>query len=159
MHTIETEYAKTLKIKDAQTNNYTIEHDAAIDYEVTLEKMFSDEAVITFRMQWTSKEEDNNHRPYERMCHNTGWWGERGDLVSAKMYSWLIELTNNAKELAEFQNMHVHGYTATVSGLVHSVPVMMKGKIRVKYSSLWLMGRILRSQNRFGSLFKTIQTL
>lgn len=126
LHTIETEYAKAVKIRDAQTNNYTIEHDAAIDYEATLEKMFSDEAVITFPMQWTSKE-DKNHRPYERMCHNTGWWGERGDLVSAKMYSWLIELTNNAKELAEFQNMHVNGFTATVSGLVRSVPVMTKG--------------------------------
>ena len=127
LQTIEKEYEKAVKVRDTQSSNHTIEHDAAIDYEATLEKMFSDEAIITFPMQWTGKD-DTNHRPYEKMCQNTGWWGERGDLVSAKMYSWLIELTNNAKELAEFQNMHVHGYTATVSGLVRSVPVMMKGK-------------------------------
>ncbi|WP_241608354.1 pilus assembly protein [Rosenbergiella epipactidis] len=127
LQTIKTEYAKAAKIRDAQTSYYTIEHDAAIDYEATLEKMFSDEAVITFPMQWTEKG-DTNHRPYERMCHHTGWWAQKGDLVSAKMYSWLIELTNNSKELAEFQTMNVQGYTATVSGLIRSVPVMTKGK-------------------------------
>ena len=121
------EYTKAVKIKSKQLSTLTVEHDDAIDYEATLNKMFSDEAIITFPMLWTGME-TFNYRPFGKMCHNAGWWGAKGDLASAKPYSWLIELTNNIKELDEFQNMNAQGYTATASGLVRSVPVMMKGR-------------------------------
>lgn len=121
------EYAKAVKIKNRQLTSLTVEHDDAIDYEATLKKMFGDEAIITFPMQWAEME-SFNYRPFGKMCHNAGWWKAKGDVSSAKPYSWLIELTHNAAELDEFQDMNAQGYTATVSGLVRSVPVMMKGR-------------------------------
>ena len=121
------EYAKAVKIRAKQVTALTVEHDEAIDYPATLEKMFGDEAIMTFPMLWTAME-DPNYRPFGRMCHHAGWLGHKGDLANAKPYSWLIELTNDAKQLNEFQDMNAQGYTATSAGLVRSVPVMMKGR-------------------------------
>ncbi len=123
---IEQQYAMAFKVRERQRTTKTIEHDDAIDYEATLNQMFSEEAIITFPMLWTDRE-NYSYRVYNLMCHNTGWWGQFGDLSSARLYSWLIELTNNANELHQFQNMEPQGWTATSSGLVRSVPVMMKG--------------------------------
>ncbi|WP_241650767.1 hypothetical protein, partial [Rosenbergiella collisarenosi] len=50
------EYTKAVKIKSKQLSTLTVEHDDAIDYEATLNKMFSDEAIITFPMLWTGME-------------------------------------------------------------------------------------------------------
>lgn len=124
--TILNEYAMAAKIRDRQITTLTIEHDDAIDYEATLDKMFGEEAIMTFPMLWAGMTE-RNYRIYYQMCHNTGWWGSNGQLTDARLRSWLIDLTNDASELHQFQNMQPQGYTATASGLVRSVPVMMKG--------------------------------
>lgn len=124
---ITNEYAKAAKVRDAQNRYFTIENIDAIDFPETLKKMFSDEAIITFPMLWAGMW-DSNYRTFKEMCHNTGWWDNSGQLADAKLHSWLIELTNDAKELEQFQNMKAQGWTATTSGLVRSVPVMMKGR-------------------------------
>jgi len=123
---IEQQYAMALKVRERQRTTLTIEHDDAIDYEATLNQMFGEEAIITFPMLWAERE-DYSYRVYNKMCHNTGWWGKDGQLTDARLYSWLIELTNNANELHQFQDMQPQGWTSTASGLVRSVPVMMKG--------------------------------
>lgn len=124
--TIEQQYAMAFKVRERQRSTYTIEHDDAIDYEATLNQMFGEQAIITFPMLWTDRD-NYRYRVYNQMCHNVGWWGSFGDLAGARLYSWLIELTNNANQLHQFQNMEPQGWTATTSGLVRSVPVMMKG--------------------------------
>lgn len=124
---ITNEYAKAARVRDAHNYHYTIENIDAIDFPETLKKMFSDEAIITFPMLWTGMW-DGDYRTFKEMCHNTGWWDNTGQLADAKLHSWLIELTNDAKELNQFQNMKAQGWTATTSGLVRSVPVMMKGR-------------------------------
>lgn len=126
MEIITNEYARAVQVKQAQLNSFTIEHIDAVDFPETLKRMFSDEAIITFPMLWTGRD-DAKYRTFSRMCHNTGWWNRDGQLADARLYSWLIELTNDAQELDQFQNMKPQGWTATSSGLVRSVPVMMKG--------------------------------
>lgn len=124
---ITNEYAKAVRLRDSQNYHFTIENIEAVDFPETLKKMFSDEAIITFPMLWTGMW-DSNFRTFKEMCHNTGWWNNDGQLADAKLHSWLIELTNDAQELNQFQNMKAQGWTATSSGLVRSVPVMMKGR-------------------------------
>ena len=127
LNIIKSEYDKALKVRNRHERLNTIEHADAIDFPETLKKMFSDEAIITFPMLW-SPLWDANFRAYDQMCLSSGSWKEPGELANNKLNSWLIELTDNAKELNEFQDMIPMGWTATTSGLVRSVPVMMKGR-------------------------------
>lgn len=128
---VKNEYAKAARIQAAQasaTKGQSIEQDSGIDYEATLQKMFSDEAIITFPMLWVKNASNADYRPFNQMCHHTGTWTNNNQLTNAKLSSWLIDLTNDKKKIDEFQTMQVGGWTATTSGLVRSVPVMMKGK-------------------------------
>ncbi|WP_146108553.1 TadE/TadG family type IV pilus assembly protein [Mixta gaviniae] len=122
------EYDKAYKVQQKQGTALTIEHDEAIDYEATLEKMFSDEAIITFPMVWGPMD-DYNYRAYSHMCHQGGWNHHQinNDFTRAKVRAWLIELTNDQAVLDQFQHMEAQGYTHLSSGLIRSVPVMMKG--------------------------------
>jgi len=128
---VKNEYAKAVRIQAAQANTIkgqSIEQDSAIDYEATLQKMFSDEAIITFPMLWVTSATNSAYRTFNQMCHHIGTWSNNNQLTNAKLSSWLIDLTNDKKKIDEFQTMQVGGWTATTSGLVRSVPVMMKGK-------------------------------
>jgi Flp pilus assembly protein TadG len=125
---IRAEYDKAYRVQTEQGTALTIEHDAAIDYEATLDSMFSDEAIITFPMAWGPMD-DLNYRAYSHMCHQGGWNNHQihNDFSHARVRSWLIELTNSQDELDQFQKMEPQGYTHISSGLIRSVPVMMKG--------------------------------
>jgi len=107
---------------------YTIVNEKSIDYEATLERMFSDDAVINFPMPWTGNG-DRNYRTFEGMCRNGGWYNHvsNNDLSRSTVRSWLIELTDDINKINEFQDMLQEGWTQTSSGLLRAVPVMAKG--------------------------------
>ena len=115
-------------------NRYdTILHEKSVDYAATLDSMFSDKAVITFPMLWTELAK-RAYRPFNGMCHNGGWYKHiaNNDLSRSTARSWLIELTSDTKVLDQFQQMLQQGWTQISSGLIRSVPVMMKGKNKRK---------------------------
>ncbi|MBT0719482.1 hypothetical protein HGT71_14640 [Rosenbergiella epipactidis] len=125
---ISEQYAKAIDVRDFHYKTQTIMHNSAIDYEATLDKMFGDEAIITIPVLW-SQEKDVDFRPFYEMCKSIGGWKNRGQLNDARLYSWLIELTNKKTELDQFQKMSPRGgQTATASALIRSVPVMMEGR-------------------------------
>ena len=129
------EYEKAAKVQADHQSAQTIEHDKAINYPATLEKMFSNEAIITFPMLWTPAESSGlAYRPYYQMCHQVGEWkhSPRRDLTKASADSWLIPLTNSKNTLDQFQSMAPAGWTHLSSGLIRSVPVMMEGSNRRK---------------------------
>ncbi len=130
---IEREYAKAARVYNEQRTTYTIEHDKAINYPATLEKMFSNEAIITFPMLWSpSSAVAAAYRPYYLMCQHVGEWKNNGDLTRQSALSWLISLTNSKASLDEFQNMTPAGRTHLSAALIRSVPVMMEGTNRRK---------------------------
>ncbi len=130
---IKSEYDKAYRVQSEQNSYLTIEHDKAINYEATLEQMFSEEAIKTFVMPWAGMQ-DSAYRAYNRMCHQAGWYNHTSgnSLVKATVRSWLIELTNDLQVLAGFQDMWQQGWTHISSGLIRSVPVMMKGRNKRK---------------------------
>ncbi|ARU93165.1 TadE/TadG family type IV pilus assembly protein [Tatumella citrea] len=130
---IEQEYAKAAKIFSRQAVTFTIEHDESINYPATLEKMFGNEAIITFPLLWTPYD-SADYRPWHYMCRQAGWWKHKAgnDLTKESALSWLIPLTNSKTELDQFQKMDPVGGTHLSSGLIRSVPVMMEGTNRRK---------------------------
>ena len=132
---IENEYAKAARVFTTQKSAYTIEHDEAINYTATLDKMFSDEAIITFPMLWsTASSASSAYRPYYQMCQQGGWWKHNtgNDLTNQSAASWLIPLTDSKPALDQFQNMEPSGWTHLSAALIRSVPVMMEGSNRRK---------------------------
>ena len=125
---IHEEYDRAYAIRKEQDSYLTIEHDAAINYEATLEKMFSEDAIITFPMVTWGSKANTDFRAYNEMCHHGADFDKsRIDVAQAKVYSWLIELTGDQQTLDQFQIMEPNGWTHISSGLIRSVPVMMKG--------------------------------
>lgn len=126
---IQEEYSRALAVQKKQGSLLTIEHDEAIDYPATLEKIFSEDAIITFPLSWSAMS-NSHYRAYSNMCHQGGWYHHvaNNDLSRASARAWLIELTNDLGKLDEFQHMLQQGWTHISSGLIRSVPVMMKGR-------------------------------
>ncbi len=122
------QYAKAVKVRTRQQYTVTIEHDEAINYPATLEKMFSDDAIITFPMQWGPRL-SIEYRPYYEMCHQAGWWWHvwGNDVAAQTARSWLIPLTDSKAQLDQFQSMEPYGWTHLSAGLIRSVPEMMRG--------------------------------
>lgn len=129
---IQREFLRAAKIQSRQVTTFTIEHDDAIDYPATLNKMFSDEAIITLPMPLTPL--DGTYAwGYNEMCRQAGWWNKStNNLVNRSPKAWLIPLTGDADQLHEFQSMEPYGWTHLSSALVRSVPVMMEGQNRRK---------------------------
>ncbi|MBS0910222.1 VWA domain-containing protein [Tatumella sp. JGM118] len=129
---IQREYLRAAKTQYKQLSTYTIEHDDAIDYPATLEKMFSDEAIITMPMPLTPLDGTYSWG-YNHMCRQAGWWNSRtNNMVNRAPKAWLIPLTGDAGKLHEFQSMEPYGWTHLSTALVRSVPVMMEGTNRRK---------------------------
>ncbi|WP_158784049.1 hypothetical protein [Pantoea sp. BAV 3049] len=124
-------------MKKYHDNYGTIFNDYVTDYQATLQEMFSDKAVITFPLEWTAMVKDKDHtynRPYSAMCLNGGWFRHvsNNDLSRSSARSWLVELTSDISVLDQFQDMQAYGNTQISSGLIRSVPVMMKGSNKRK---------------------------
>ncbi len=126
--------SETAKVRGVVQRHYTLFslfNDDAINYPATLTNMFSDSAIITFPMLWP-----RGHRPFQNMCENAGEYNPlypENDLSKAAPSSWLIELTRDKSTLAQIQTMKIAGSLVQASsGLVRSVPVMMKGRNKRK---------------------------
>lgn len=130
---IKKNYQRAYNIKVLQGKSYTFVTDETINYEATMKKMFTEEAIITFPLPWSSMDSEN-YRNFYRMCHQGGWYNHlsNNDMSRSSARSWLIELTSDLSVLDEFQNMWQQGWTQISSGLLRSVPVMMKGKNKRK---------------------------
>ena len=130
---INSEYSKAARVYSKQITTLTIEHDAAINYPATLEKMFGNDAIITFPVLWTPYA-SSSYRSYYQMCQQVGWWKHvpGSDMTKQSARSWLIPLTDSQSLLDQFQTMDAYGYTHLSSGLIRSVPVMMEGTNRRK---------------------------
>ncbi|WP_147199574.1 TadE/TadG family type IV pilus assembly protein [Pantoea sp. CCBC3-3-1] len=132
---IASERAKARHVVLMQYKWNSLFNDNAIDYQATLNNMFSNNAVITYPLLW-SRSTLSTFRPFQMMCENAGGYNPAlpdNDLSQAAPFSWLIELTNDKSELAQVENMSQAGsWTQISSGLVRSVPVMMKGRNKRK---------------------------
>lgn len=122
------EYDRAVQVKKDHNINYTIVNDKSIDYEATLENMFSDDAVITFPMPWAGLGTPAYY-VFDGMCRNGGWNNHVAgkDMSHSSARSWLIELTDDINIINEFQDMLQEGWTQTSSGLLRAVPVLAKG--------------------------------
>ena len=128
--------SEAAKARDVVSRHYTLNslfNDAAINYPATLEKMFYDSAIITFPLLW-SHFNRSSYRPFVNMCISAGGYTASNDLSKSIPTSWLIELTSDKSEMAQVETMKMpsSSWTQISSGLVRSVPVMMKGRNKRK---------------------------
>lgn len=134
-HIISRETEKVRNVVQTQHKWNSLFNNLAINYEATLANMFSDSAIITFPLLW-SRSSESAWRPFQTMCENAGGYNPASpdnDLSQATPYSWLIELTSDKSEMARIKNMKMSGsWSQASSGLVRSVPVMMKGRNKRK---------------------------
>lgn len=131
-HIIASEKEKSRTVVQMQNNLNSLFNDVAINYEATLNNMFSDSAIITFPLLW-SRVSEPVYRPFNNMCMSASGYTVGNDLSQSIPGSWLIELTRDQNELSQIQTMKMNGlWTQISSGLVRSVPVMMKGRNKRK---------------------------
>lgn len=86
---------------------FNIANEQTIDYEATMAKMFTDEAVVTFAQPWTSN--DDRFRTYFQMCKSIPAGKKKGiakyqPMANSYANSYLIELSdpNKAGDLRNF---------------------------------------------------------
>ncbi|WP_173635297.1 TadE/TadG family type IV pilus assembly protein [Paramixta manurensis] len=135
------EYDRALRVHAQHERYHSLLHDEAIDYEATLEKMFTDEALISFPLPWTFIDlppgHDLGHRLFDNMCRQAGWNYDRppsrNPIEAPILRAWLIGLTNQPDSVNQLQQMTGVGGGAFIAmGLVRAVPEMMKGVNRRK---------------------------